>query len=269
MKLLNPSKRLLSLAIPLLLSACATMQMGQGGTVASGSAAGATSAGANAHLVHCATPLGTLAIAEHQQDSWYQLLTTTYGLPDPAPVLDLIAQQSNCFMIVNRGQGFNESMQERQLAQSGALRRGSNFHQHQMVAADYTLVPSVTFSNNNAGGVAAGVVGAFVPFVGLLAGGMNVKEASTILTLDDNRSGIQVAAASGSARNFDFGGFGALFGGAIGGLGGYQNTAQGKVVVAAFVDSYNTMVKSLRNYQAQHIAGGPGTGGKLKVQGGG
>ncbi len=269
MKLLNTSKRLLALAIPMLLSACATMQMGQGGTAASGAAAGASSSGANAHLVHCATPLGTLAIAEHQQDSWYQLLTTTYGLPDPAPVLDLIAQQSNCFMIVNRGQGFNESMQERELAKSGELRSGSNFHKHQMVAADYTMVPSVTFSNNNAGGVAAGVLGAFIPYAGLLVGGMNVKEASTILTLDDDRSGVQVAAASGSARNFDFGGFGALFGGAIGGLGGYQNTAQGKVVVAAFVDSYNNMVTSLQGYQAQHIAGGPGTGGKLKVQGGG
>ncbi|THD11392.1 peptidoglycan-binding protein [Metallibacterium scheffleri] len=267
--MLKNSKRLLALVIPLALSACATMQMGQGGTAASGTAAGASSSGANSQLVHCPAPLGTLAIAEHQQDSWYQLLTTTYGLPDPAPVLDLIAQQSNCFMIVNRGQGFNESMEERHLAQSGALRRGSNFHRHQMVAADYTMVPSVTFSNNNAGGVAAGVLGAFVPYVGLLAGGMNVKEASTILTLDDNRSGIQVAAASGSARNFDFGGFGALFGGAIGGLGGYQNTAQGKVVVAAFVDSYNNMVKSLQNYQAQHIAGGPGKGGALKVQGGG
>lgn len=268
MQLLNTSKRLLALAIPFALSACATMQMGQGGTLASGAAAGASSTNANAQLVHCPKPLGTLSIVTHQQAPWYQILTATYGLPDPEPVLDLIAQQSNCFMIVSRGQGFNVSMQERQLERSGELRKGSDFHKHQMVAADYTMVPSVTFSNSNAGGVAAGVLGAFVPFAGLVAGGMNVKEASTILTLDDNRSGIQVAAASGSARNFDFGGFGALFGGAIGGLGGYQNTAQGKVVVAAFVDSYNNMVKSLQNYQAQHVAGGPGKGGALKVQGG-
>jgi hypothetical protein len=77
-----------------------------------------------------------------------------------------------------------------------------------------------------------------------------------------------VAAATGSARNFDFSGFGALFGGFVGGgVGAYENTAQGKVIVAAFVNAYNNLVIAVRNYRAQHIQGGPGTGGSLKVQG--
>jgi hypothetical protein len=33
----------------------------------------------------------------------------------------------------------------------------------------------------------------------------------------------------------------------------------------AFLDSYNQMVKSLRNYQAQSVEGGLGTGGTLKT----
>lgn len=266
------SRLFVAALLPLAISACATMQQGGDNTVATGSAAGGNAQGANAQLEHCATPLGTVSVDEHTQDNWYLILTSQYQLPGTTPVLRLIIQQSNCFMIVDRAAGLNAAMQERQLAQSGELRKNSNYHQGQMVAADYTLVPSVTFSNSNAGGAAAGLAG-LIPGVGGLiagaaAGSMHAKSASTMLILDDNRSGVQIAAAAGSAKNLDFGGFGALFGGtAAGGLGAYTNTAQGKVVVAAFVDSYNNLVKSVRNYKAQHIEGGPGTGGQLKVQG--
>lgn len=258
--------------LPLALVGCATMQMGGDKTVATGSAAGATSKDANAQLEHCASPLGTVALDEHTQDNWYVILTSQYQLPGTTPVLRLIMQQSNCFMVVDRGAGLNAAMQERQLQQSGELRQESNYHKGQMVAADYTIVPSVTFSNSNAGGGAAALAG-LIPGIGGLvagaaAGSMHAKSASTMLILDDNRSGVQIAAASGSAKNIDFGGFaGALGGSAIGGLGAYTNTAQGKVVVAAFVDSYNNLVKSLRSYKAQHVEGGAGTGGALKVQG--
>ena len=62
---------------------------------------------------------------------------------------------------------------------------------------------------------------------------------------------------------------GAIFGGAGGGAGGaYTSTPQGKVIFAAFTDSYNKMVRALRNYKAQTVRGGLGTGGRLGVQGG-
>jgi len=97
---------------------------------------------------------------------------------------------------------------------------------------------------------------------------MNVKEASTLLTLVDNRSGVQLAAAEGSAKNVDFGAVGSLFGSSAGGgLGGYSNTAEGKVIVAAFTDSYNNIVRAVKNYKAQEVQGGLGTGGQLGVQG--
>ena len=87
-----------------------------------------------------------------------------------------------------------------------------------------------------------------------------------MLTLIDNRSGVQLAAAEGSARNMDFGMLGGLFGGSAGGIaGGYSNTAEGKVIVAAFTDSFNNMVKAVRNYKAQEVKGGLGRGGQLKV----
>lgn len=239
--------------------------------MASGSAAGASSQGANTQLEHCAQPLGTVALDEHTNDPWYYALTSQYHLPSTIPVMRLIIQQSNCFMVVDRGAGLNASMQERALQESGELRHGSDFHGGQMVAADYTLEPSVTFSDSNAGGAAVGaVLGIFSPIAGALAGGMHTKAAAAMLIMDDNRSGVQIAAASGSAKATDFGGIGAVGGwNGAGALGAYSSTPQGKVVVASFLDAYNNLVKAVRTYRAQHIEGGPGTGGHLKVQGGG
>ncbi len=77
-----------------------------------------------------------------------------------------------------------------------------------------------------------------------------------MLTLVDNRSGVQVSASEGSASKSDFAGLGKLIGNSAGGsLGGYQNTPEGKVIAAAFMDAYNQMVVSLRNYKAQSVQG--------------
>jgi hypothetical protein len=46
-----------------------------------------------------------------------------------------------------------------------------------------------------------------------VAGSVGVNEASTTLLLIDNRSGVQISAAEGTAKNFDFGIFGAAFAG--------------------------------------------------------
>ena len=39
-------------------------------------------------------------------------------------------------------------------------------------------------------------------------------------------------------------------------------------MASAFVDAYNKMVVALREYKAQTVRGGLGTGGRLGVQGG-
>lgn len=255
----------------LALSACSSMDMGSSAakTVATGSAGGANSQNANDKLARCNAPLGTIAVEENTNSPWYGILTNQYQLGPTTPVLKLMIQQSNCFVVVDRGRAMNNMMQERSLAQSGELRQNSDFGKGQIVAADYTLTPSITFSNNNAGGI-GGLVGGLLGPVGAIVGGnLSAKEASTLLTLVDNRSGVQLAAAEGSAKNWDFGAIGGLFGGGLGGIGGgYANTAQGKVIVAAFMDSYNGIVKAVQNYKAQEVKGGLGTGGQLGVQGG-
>jgi len=80
---------------------------------------------------------------------------------------------------------------------------------------------------------------------------------------------VQLAAAEGAASNTDFNLWSGFFGsGGGGGLGGYTNTPQGKVLAGAFADAYNQLVTSVRNYRAQEVKGGLGTGGTLGVSGG-
>lgn len=254
------------------LSACANMQMGSSDakTEATGSAGGAQSQNASNKLEHCDASLGTMAVVEDTNAPWYGILTGQYRLGSTSPVLKLLIQQSNCFVVVERGRAMGNMMQERALAQSGELRSNSNFGAGQMVSADYSLSPSITFSNNNAGGLGGAVGGLFGSVGAVVGSSLSAKEASTLLTLVDNRSGVQLAAAEGSAKNWDFGAFGGLLGSGLGAVGGgYSNTAEGKVIVAAFMDSYNGIVRAVRNYKAQTVKGGLGTGGQLAVQGAG
>ena len=137
------------------LAGCSNMQMGssKAKTVATGSAGGANSQNANADLEHCGTPLGTIAVVEDSSAPWYGALTGQMHLGSTVPVLKLIIQQSNCFLVVERGQGLRNREQERALAAGGQARAGSNIGGGQMVAADFILTPAVVFSEGNAGGV--------------------------------------------------------------------------------------------------------------------
>lgn len=237
-------------------------------TAGTGSAGGANAENANTQLEKCDRSLGTLAIVENQGDPWFFRLRE-HQLGSTVPVLRLIIQQSNCFVIVERGAAMQNMQTERALMQSGELRGNSSFGKGQMVAADYTMSPSITFAEQGTGGLGAIAGGLLGSVAGAVAGSMKSNEASTILTMIDNRSGVQLVAAEGSAKNWDFGVMGGLFGGSGGAaLGGYSKTPQGKVIVAAFMDSYNNIVKAVRNYKAQTVKGGLGTGGALGVDGG-
>ncbi|RZL01111.1 MAG: peptidoglycan-binding protein [Rubrivivax sp.] len=251
-----------------LLTACSTgPTMGENKGVVSGAAGGSSAEGQNSALESCSDTLGTLAIEEDTNAPWYYQLRD-HQLGSTVPVLRMMIQQSNCFVIVERGKSMNNVMREREFARGEESRAGSNFGKGQLVAADYTMSPSIQFSGKTGGGSAFGGGGTLGMIAGLAAS-VNRNEASTTLLLIDNRSGVQISASEGTAKNFDFGGFGAAFGGGgIGGGGGYAKTPQGKVVMAAFADSYNQMVKALRNYKAQTVKGGLGTGGRLGVQGG-
>lgn len=263
----------------LMLAGCETTALKMGSqdakTVATGSAAGSATDGASSDLERCDSPLGTVSLVENQNAGWYSILRNEYQLPPTANLLRLLVQQSNCFVVVERGAAGMRAMgRERELMQSGEMRGGSNFGGGQMVASDYAMSPEIVFSDGNTGGI-AGALGGLIGggsgrALATVGGGMKTREAAALLTLVDNRSGVQVAASEGSASKTDFNLFGGALGGrAAGGLGGYTNTPQGKVITAAFMDAYNQMVRSLRGYRAQSVSGqGLGGGGRLGVDGG-
>jgi curli biogenesis system outer membrane secretion channel CsgG len=260
----------------LLLAGCmaTTPEVGGGSKGAvTGAAGGATAENASSNIERCDQSLGTLAVVEDQSAAWWGYYRSRYSqLGSTVPVLRMMIQQSNCFVVVERGQAMRNMQQERALEQSGEMRGGSNFGKGQMVAADYSMSPSIQFSDKTGGAGAA--VSGLTRAIGLpgwasVGGSLGVNEASTTLLMIDNRSGVQLAAAEGTARNFDFGAFGGAYGWATGAsASGYAKTPEGKVIVAAFVDSYNQLVKAVRNYRAQTVKGGLGTGGTLGVQGG-
>lgn len=270
--------RVFVLAVGILLSSCAggSVNMGSGNSkaVATGSAGGQSTHNASDQLEKCARPFGTLAVNEDYTSGWYSHLSR-YGIQSTVPVLRLLAQQSNCFVVVERGNGMRHVMQERRLQQSGELRQNSNFGKGQMVAADYTVTPNLLFNESDTGGLsgigsavgsAFGSIGSIVG--GTLAGSVKFGQAQSMMTLVDNRSGIQVAVAEGSASSTSLGGALGLLGTHAGGaLGMYNRTPQGKVVVGAMMDSYNNLIRVLRNYRPQDATGpnGMGTGGTLRV----
>ena len=233
-----------------------------------GSAGGANAQGAGANLEYCDEPMGTIAVVEEQEGDWYRYLTTDMRLPSTVPVIRMLIQQSNCFVVVERGRAMQNMMQERALQDSGEMRAGSNFGKGQMVAADYTVNPSINFSQKNAGGIggALGHFGGALGAVGALAGGLKFGKAETMLTMIDNRSGVQIGVAMGAAKKTSFGlGGGGAGSSGFGALGGYSNTPEGKTIAAAFGEAYNNLVRAMRDYKPQQVKGGLGKGGTLKV----
>ncbi|XYJ10494.1 CsgG/HfaB family protein [Telluria sp. B2] len=259
---------LLPLLLPLALAGCATTpSIGASGakTVATGSAGGAIAINANEQLEKCDRTLGTLSIVEEANQPWIQQFTAEYKMQSTVPLLRMIVQQSNCFAIVERGQALRSMQTERALMESGELRRTSNLGKGQMVAADYTITPSVTFSAKGTSGIGGLIGGRAGVVASLIGSSVKSNEASTMLLLTDNRSGLQLAAAEGSAQNWDIGMMAGFFHHGLAGARGFSNTPQGKVLAASFMDSYNQLVKAVRSYKAQSVDGGLGNGGQLKT----
>lgn len=213
----------------------------------SGSAGPDGAKGEARELEKCDKPFGTLAVVEPQDAVISHLLQ--YGLQSPTGLIRMMVQQSNCFVLVERGRAMQNLMQERALAESGELRRGSNMGKGQMVTADYVLTPDAVFSSKDSGGIggALGGFGVFGAVAGVVMAGLKFKSAQTTMILSDSRTSLQLAAATGNAEKTDFSMGGLLVGGgAAGALGGYTNTPEGKVIAASYLDNWNNIVKSIR-----------------------
>ena len=235
-----------------------------------GAGAGSNASGASARLERCNAPMGVLRIEEETGSAWYRYYGARLG--STAPLLNLLILQSNCFVVVERGTGERGIAAETSRARGDEARESATRGKGQQVVADYLMKPEIVMANKGNEGGQIGGLGRLLPGVlGVVAGtaAMKSNEVGTVLTLVDIRSTVRLSAAEGYSKNtnFSLAGFGIGGGGALGGSA-YSNTDEGKLISAAFVDAYNQMVVSLREYKAQTVKGGLVGGGTLGVQGG-
>jgi hypothetical protein len=261
----------------LAMGGCNQLTQGTGGGPVTGAAGGATSVGAQGSLERCPETLGTLAVDDGRDKAWFGPFLQATQITTIEPMIRLVVQQSNCFMITSIGNsrldGRMSGITDMQ-RNSGEFRAGSNQQRGQRVAADYFLEPAILFAGANTGGI-GGALGGFggsrAGFAaGLIGAGLSQNTTSVTMSLFDIRSQVQIAASEGSSSASNLSGTLAGFGLGTGGGGGgalsaYSRTPQGQATVAAFVDAYNKLVVAARGYRAQTIRGGAGTGGRLRV----
>ncbi|MDO9006426.1 MAG: CsgG/HfaB family protein [Aquabacterium sp.] len=235
----------------------AKTELGQGGSVVAGSAGPKGAQGSDSGLVTCNAPVATLALAENPNG---YTMTSHYQLPaSPVPLLKLIAQQSGCFRVVDRAAGLRSTIQENELKEAGIVRANSTVAKGKGFEAQYTLVPSLTFSEQDAGRGISGIIAA-IPVLRDIAGlaglvdQVKIKEAQVALLLTDNETTEQLAASTGSVKVTDLG-VGGFVAGKLGGAGGlgWSNSNEGKVIAAAFFDAHNKLVSQVRELQAKPL----------------
>ncbi|WP_338846832.1 CsgG/HfaB family protein [Massilia sp. W12] len=239
----------------LVLAACGQKktELGEGGSVVTGAAGPAGATAASPQLVKCDAPVATLALVENANG---YTVSSHYNLPtSPIPLIRLLAQQSGCFRVVDRAAGLKATIQEQELKAQGIIRKDSTVHKGKGYEAQYTLTPSLTFSENKAGG-GIGALMAHIPVLQNFSGAaekVTFKEAQVALLLTDNETTEQIAAATGAAKATDLGIGGFSLGGVSGVGAGWSNTNEAKVIVAAFLDAHNKLVPQVRQLLAKEM----------------
>jgi curli biogenesis system outer membrane secretion channel CsgG len=228
------------------LVSCRQTDLGEGGSKVSGSAGPAGPRDAAKELVACSEPIGTISLAESPHG--YTVLSQYQLPPTPLPLIRVMMQQSGCFKVVDRAAGLRGTIQEQELKDRGILKAETVPKKGEGIGARMMLTPSLTFSENNAGGGIAGLLG-MIPLLrdwAGLASNVKFKEAQVVLLLTDNETTEQLAAATGAARATDLGVGGLVIGKVMGGAAGWGITNEGKVIAAAFLDAHNKLVAQAR-----------------------
>ena len=218
-----------------------------------------------AEIPVCTRKLGTLAMVEPDKQWWREM-----NLGSPEAIIKVFVQKSGCFTMVNRGGAMKSRAMERAMADNGELQKGSRMAAGQVKAADFFLQPDIVSAKQNSGGsglgAAAGALGGLFGnagrVIGGLAGGINIKkgEANVTLSLVNARTTEEEALTEGYFRKRDLsfalggGGFGSDFAGT--GLGGYENTEIGQIIVLAYLDAYKKLVTQLGGTSTPAATGG-------------
>ncbi|MGI9508388.1 MAG: hypothetical protein ACR2QJ_03440, partial [Geminicoccaceae bacterium] len=109
------------------LAGCSSTELGSGGSIVQGSAGETGNAvDANSALERCDQPLGTVTLDESDVPSHYYHAWWGRNVNSTIPMFRLLAAQSGCFTLVERGAAFEILERERRLSQQGQLQAGSN-----------------------------------------------------------------------------------------------------------------------------------------------
>lgn len=236
------------------LAGCKRIDEGKVDVPVSGSAGPNGAQRAAASLVKCEKPVATVALVENPHG--YSGSFNQYNLPEsPVMLVRLLLQQSNCFRVVDRRLGLDATRTERDLENEGMTRSDTTIRRRHVIEAQYTVTPSLTFSETDAGS-GIGAILAHIPALSSFAGmfgNVKFKEAQVGLFLTDNETTEQLAASEGSARATDIGLGSLSVGGVSGGLGGFGRTNEGKLITAAFLHAINQLVPQIDSLQAKAL----------------
>ena len=113
--------------VPLTCLAADPQPGGGHATQAQGAAAGGSSTEANSQLETCPETLGTIRSTSRPTPAGTAAYQSQYKMGSTVPALRLIIQQSNCFVIVDRGRGLAARNREADLIRGEEGRAGSNW----------------------------------------------------------------------------------------------------------------------------------------------
>ena len=141
------------------------------------------------------------------------------------------------FVVLERGEGLRDVLEEQELAQTGLVEQGKGPETGLMEGADILIKGAVTGFEPDSGGGGLGIGGMLpnIPFLGGLGGSKKEAYISADIRLIDTRIRRVVNAISveGKATSWKLGGLGGGRVGGVplaGGLGGYKNTPMEKAV---------------------------------------
>ncbi len=224
---------------------------------------GGTGIDENTELPRCEQPLGIVALVEEKApDPSDQLSPGLAALlrmaeaqqgggtakVDPLPLIKLMAAQSNCFRVADRGAAMSALERERAMASTTSAA---------MTKADWLISAQVLYSDAKSRESGGGIGGVFGGAVGLKS---KTLESQVMLSMIDVDTGLQEAVATGSARKKDIGvvGGGLLLGLGVGALGGtYGSTDIGKITSLAVLDAFRKLVLEAQSRLPSAAAAAP------------